>query len=245
MTLPEARRRGTRTLGACLLLALGASACRDAGGDPTAVLVTERTHPAIQLALELPSLPALAAEARIEGRVSEAVDRWTRSWTQAPGVGSQHRLAAYDEAAWPLAEALGRTAVEGALRRLEAVLATADGLDAAALPQGIAGRLASARAEAAAARRAHDIGVPAEALRATLYASDLLREAGPEGVARMLVARAETGLDAEADGGVEPGALERGERFVLGARAAVEDGDYTLAIQRAYYACQLLGLMEQ
>src|SRR5690606_29845859 len=150
MSLSFHRRSGPSMRGACLLAVACASACTDAGEDPTAVLVTESTHPAIQMALELPSLPALAAEAGIEDRLPQAIERWSRSWTEAPELAAGSRSAAYDESAWPLAEALDAASVEAALRRLEAVLAAAGDIDAAALPEAVATRLAGARVESEA-----------------------------------------------------------------------------------------------
>jgi hypothetical protein len=86
------------------------------------------------------------------------------------------------------------------------------------------------------------------ALRHVLQASDLLREIGPEGVTRMLLARAE-GLLARLGGegalSTHPQSAEllRGQRLIRGARQALADGDYLRAIQRAFHACQLLGLV--
>jgi hypothetical protein len=226
---------------ACLALAAGAAGCQDAGGDPTALILTEDSHPAVVLARELPSLPGLAGDGRIEPQVTGAIDRWIGSWALPREEGQGQRAASYAEAARPLADGLGAGGVGDALARLELVLDAAGRLPAQDLPQGVAERLAAARAEALAARQALDAGALTDAVSATLHGADLLREVGPEGVARTLIARAEGGLSW---GGspASPVDIVRAQRLVAGARQAAAEGEYALAIQRAYYACQLVGV---
>ena len=225
------------------LLAGVVSGCQDAGGDPTALLTGDDVHPAVALAAELPSLPGLATRARVEPLTSAAIDGWIGSWTMPAREGEAARLRAYGEASGPLADALGADGIAQALARLDATVDAAGRLPSETLPPAVAEQLASARAQAEGARDALAAGDLRAAVQATLHGADLLRAVGPEGVARTLVARAEGGL-AWAGTPADPVALGRAERLVHGARQAVATGDYGLAIQRAYYACQLLGLAQ-
>jgi hypothetical protein len=219
-------------------LALGA--CEDAGGDPTALLV-EDAHPVVALAAELPSLPGLAGVGRLEPMLSGAIDLWVGSWAVSAEEGEQNRAAAYDQAAQTLAGGLTSAAVGEALGRVEAALGAAERLGRVGLPEPVALRLASAASEAGAARRALEAGELAEAVRGTLHSADILRGVGPEGVARTLIARAEGGLS-YAGSPADPVEVARAQRLLAGARQAAEDTEFGLAIQRAYYACQLLGV---
>lgn len=226
------------SLGAAI--ALGVTACQDAS-DPTALLMGEDAHPAVQLAAELPSLPGLAGRGAVEGRIPGAIDAWIGSWGLPAEQGDTRRSAAYAAAAGPLAEALGAEGVAEAFRRLEVALAGAGRLDPHALPKAVAQRVADARQEADAARSALDRGALQVGVRATLHGADLLRGVGPEGVARTLIARAEAGME-WAGSPADPLAIQRAERLLYGAWDAVAEAEFGIAIQRAYYACQLLGV---
>ena len=102
-------------------------------------------------------------------------------------------------------------------------------------------RVADVRQEADAACRALDRGALQVGMRATLHGADLLRGVGPEGVARTLIARAEAGME-WAGSPADPLAIQRAERLLYGAWDAVAEAEFGIAIQRAYYACQLLGV---
>lgn len=82
-----------------------------------------------------------------------------------------------------------------------------------------------------------------ERVRLLLLASSELVETTPRFVARSLAADAEAAVGAaarRASGGPPRATLERAERLKDWAAQAVVDGDYLLAIQRAYYAIQLV-----
>jgi hypothetical protein len=234
------RLRARTTSTPALALAVLAGACQDAGGDPTALLA-EKSHPAVALAADLPSLAGLAGDAPSTPETSAAVELWIGSWAGGAEEGEERRTAAYAGVAGPLAETLGAAGIGGALGRLDAALAVADRIARTGLPEEVAPRLAAAHAEAEAARRALGAGTLDEALRATLHGADLLREVGAEGVARTLIERAEGGL-AWAGSPADPLAQVRAQRLVAGARDAAAAGEFGLAIQRAYYACQLVGV---
>jgi hypothetical protein len=230
---------------AWLALTGALSACQDAGGDPTAILMSGDAHPAVALAADLPSLPSLAAYGTAEAQVSDdAIDLWTGSWLVSPEEGEDMRSAAYARGAGPLGERLGAAGVGAALGRVEAALLGADRLSIVGLPEAVALKLAAAHEEADAARRALEQGALAVSVRATLQAADILRGVGPEGVARTLIARAEGGL-AWGGGPADPVAMARAKRLVAGARRAAAESEFGVAIQRAYYACQLLGVALQ
>jgi hypothetical protein len=153
-----------------------------------------------------------------------------------------------------VARAIGASGVATAVRSVGETLAAAAVLESGTLAEGIAQNLEQAEGRHARAVTALAEGRDVEALSAALEASDLIREVGPESVGRLLLARAEARLgtlessaepaEAGDGGGVDLGQvdLERGRRLIRGARLALEDGDYVRAIQRAYYACQVLGV---
>ena len=234
--------RSSRSV-AGLALVAALSACQDAGGDPTAILMSDDAHPAVALAADLPSLPGLAG-GTVDARVADAIDLWADSWLLSAEEGEERRAQAYERGAGPLGERLGAAGVGAALGRVEAALSGADRLSIAGLPEAVALRLSAAHDEADAARRALEQGALAVSVRATLRAADILRGVGPEGVARTLIARAEGGLG-WGGGPADPVAMARAERLVAGARQAAADSEFGIAIQRAYYACQLLGVALQ
>ena len=79
------------------------------------------------------------------------------------------------------------------------------------------------------------------ALTAGLQASDRIRALGPRAVARTLISRADRALMRATVGeDLDPRSMSRGERLLTGARRALEEGEVDLAIQRGYYAVQVL-----
>ena len=82
--------------------------------------------------------------------------------------------------------------------------------------------------------------------RAGLYAleaADHLRETSPRSAALTLVEAAEDALGPQPSGAAsEPAAAARARRLVWWSRIAIQQEQYSLAIQRGYYACLLLGI---
>jgi hypothetical protein len=71
---------------------------------------------------------------------------------------------------------------------------------------------------------------------------DALWEVSPQQVAFELVRKAEGDYGRiRASDTYSEEELTRIRRLTTGAAEALEEGDYPLAIRRAYYACQLLG----
>lgn len=222
----------------------GIAGCHDASSDPLAVMLTEETR-SVLAADRLPSLERVASDAGQEERLAAPLERWSLSWDLAVEEGRPLRTAALAEAAGPLAETLGPAAVAESVRAVGATLEAAAALDEEALGDEIARSLEQARARHAFAVAALASGSHRAALENALAASDLVREVGPESVSRLLLARAESRLDSMLVEGAEPSPeidLERGERLVRGAHLALAEGDFVRAIQRAFYACQVLGL---
>ena len=233
------------------------------------MILTEETRSVLAAEASLPSLPRLVESAGGIEEMEEAAERWSESWDLPVEEGRDLRVRLSTETAEPLTRAIGHAGVSTAVRTVGETLAAASALKSEALTSGIAENLERAQVEHGEAVSALTAGRDAEALGSALEAADLLREVGPESVTRLLLARAESRLEdleggtAErtpglvekvaavalgeaSDGGPEPAAeqidLERGRRLIRGARLALGQGDFVRAIQRAYYACQVLGL---
>ena len=249
---------------ALCLFATTVSGCHDSNSDPLAVLLTEETRSVLAAEAALPSLPKLVAEAQADEELAAAVTRWAESWDLPVTEGRQARIQASVEAAAPVARGIGQAGVANAVRSVGETLVAAASLKTGALAEGIAENLEQAEVEHSQAVAELAEGREVDALSSALHAADLIREVGPESVTRLLLSRAEARLvvltsqeeaaqaQSQSDGAtvvtpavVEPDQqqidLERGRRLIRGARIALDSGDYVLAIQRAYYACQVLG----
>jgi hypothetical protein len=227
-----------------VLLAACMVACKDAGGDPLTVIITQETKSALEVEARLPSPPRLAEDANAEASMQVALDRWTASWEKAPELGRGDRALTYDEVAAPLSAALGREGLTRCLSTVEGAMDAAGALSAETLTV-IGDNLRLAKEQHSAGVAALENGRDAEALEHALHAADLLREVGPEGVTRLLVARADRELARRAEGRKTdelPEAEARSQRLLRGAKLALEEGDFVKAIERAFYAVQALGL---
>lgn len=240
--LTSIRRSGT-TVFLCLLVTLGVSGC-DAGEDPLAVVVTEETRGALALSMGVPALPDLVRAANAQDRLETALDRWSSSWGRPDAEGRRLRRQAYDEALPAVAASLGPARIGAELERLRRALDAVAELPEATLPAEFRDRIRGASELEGEGREALEAGRDGEALRRVAAGGDLLREIGPRNVALYLVERADEALQRIRNGGLVPSERDarRGSRMVLGAREALEENDFPLAIRRAYYACHLLGV---
>lgn len=234
-----------RTL-AVLLLVPGLGACRDTVVQPSALLVTQETRGSVFLEARLPSPLSVASTTPLESELQESLETWLDSWGRASEVGSDDRARVYDRVTPPLALEIGRDGVASTLSTLGQALASTDALSEAKAEVPAEARLALDRAREyyRLGLDALDRGRPAPALRAVFLGADEIRTVGPEAVARSLVLRAEGALELARlafEGREPPEALSRGERLTLGASHALDEGDWDRALQRAFYACQLLG----
>ena len=227
------------------VLALGIIACKDASTDPLAVIITQGTKSALEVEARLPSPPRLAKDAHAGATLQAPLDRWTASWEMSPELGREERARTYEEVAAPLAAAMGKEGVARGLTKVEEALTAAESLRPEMLTGLIGDNVRAAKSEHAAAVAAFEGGQETEALTHTLHAADLLREVGPEGVTRLLVARADRELTRRAEGRKAdelPQEEARSQRLLRGAKMALDQGDYAKAIERAFYANEALGM---
>ena len=229
-----------RALCPCALLLVLLSGCRDAD-HPAAVLLGEESRTALLLRPELPTLPDLSERAGLGEELGPAVQRWVESWEGRPD--DELRADVYAEVVEPLARSLGAGGVADARASLGTALEAVERVRASDIPAELQTNVERARHHHAEAGEALAGGRESDALAGVLQGADALREVGPEGVARVLIRRAEGALDATAEGpGTPPVDIERADRMLQGARVALEGGDWQRALRRAYYACQLLGV---
>ncbi|HET9982078.1 MAG TPA: hypothetical protein VFQ38_00755 [Longimicrobiales bacterium] len=246
----------SRRRAASALLALAVfAACSDAPDAPTALLVAPETQAALEVASSLPGLPELAAaadRADLEPAAADALAGARALWASADSASDPTRARALrgeaNRAAAPLlAQSLDSAALAGAQRKLqrwsELAGAALKGADLPELAQAVADGGALLRR----ARESARAGDRADAVLATLDASERLSETTPRAVALRLTTADELALDATRRGmaprpdDAAGRRLERIQRLVRGAREAIEAEKYDVAIRRAYYARQLLG----
>lgn len=217
------------------------SACHESLTQVDSRVVAPATRPALDIAGRLPRLADLVTEETRD--TGEAVlGRWENSWSMALAAGSRLRAGIYGSAAgWDLA--FDTTSARTAIETIHATITEIEGV-ALPLPPHLSRQLAEARRLLGVAETARDEGDVTESVLATLRSADALRGTTPRMVALGLVESAERTLAAavhEAPGSA-PADQVRARRLTEWARSAVDTGDYEKAIQRAYYACRLLGV---
>lgn len=224
-------------MGLCLL-AVALSGCADSPTDPFQGLVAGETELAA-LALEL-RLPSPVVESP-DGEVPGAVARWRSSWEEPVLEGRSLREELYPALARHLAGEHTRQALAEELARLGAGVRRATGLEGLSLPEFLDAGIRRAESAHRQAEQAVTTGSEERAWVELLRGADALREVGPEAMARAAVARCEEELRRISDG--HPYSEKEAERIrhlIRGSRHALEDGDWALAIRRAYYAEGLL-----
>ncbi len=234
---------------AVALVAIAATACTDAVG-PASVLTTTETAPALNVETSLPTLPALvsaaleagaagtAASAREPDRLMDALAVWTSAPFAGTGMEAERQRARHI-AAPDLAAILGAERVDDLTRRLGFWVEV--GSRSLAADGTLGAALSHARTRLVEARLSRNAGDLAGALEATMAAADALHVATPQGVAERLVGRARVLLGQRRDE-VDDASVRRADRLLRNAEEALADGDYPLAIRRAFYAGQLLGI---
>jgi hypothetical protein len=208
--------------------------------DPMAVVQTEETRSVLALSTELPSLAELAGRPELQEMPGRAAERWDLSWEQPLPIGRRIREGAYQAAAAYTARALEERGIRRLLDKVDEALLAAQPLMTDDLDARISAGILRAGILRAQGERSLESGHLDLAVKDVLGAADALRELGPQAVAQALVARAQEALDAEVD--VPDTDLDRARHLALSARLALDDRDWTRALQRAYYACQLLGV---
>lgn len=232
---PWTRPSRRAVAGVCggLLAVLAAGACGDASSDPLSAVATVETVPTLALTQPLPSVEELSLRLPDPGLVRGELAAWSASWSDDDGevtrIGARGRLV-------PLLHGtLGDGAARSVLSSLAWLRADQEFLDG--FPQVLAQPLGEALVLADMGERALAEGEGEEALGWALAATDRVRAVTTPAVARRMVARGETLLAAaEAAGPVG----DRAEHLMNGARRALAEEDWALAVQRAFYACQVL-----
>ncbi|HUG39021.1 MAG TPA: hypothetical protein VMM12_00965 [Longimicrobiales bacterium] len=225
-------------------LATAASACGDAVTDPSAFTESAEAEAVLRSAASLPALPALIDRAGDPPDQSGRLNLFRAQELWAAGVADQddraraRRRLAVRYAAPVLIDQLAPEDWDATEQGLRAWIATAESmLRHITLPR-VEGRLRLARVQLDRAAAAPDAGARARAL---LLAGAELVETTPRFVARAMAVEADAavrravGTTDRADRD-----LQRAVRLKDWAARAVEEGDYLVAMQRAYYALQLV-----
>ena len=226
------------------LALVGLYGCGDDVTDPDAFLESAEAEAIMQSARELPVLPALVAQADPDRESDRAIllranELWVSGTMIDPRSEARRRLAV-SYALPVLVESLTAEQWAAARADLDAWVVTLEGMvQHLAMPE--------VRERAAAARRYLERSASAGNERRAAYylllSTSELVETTPGFVARRLVDRATTELtsyDATHEGAEADRAMERARRLKDWAEQAVAEGEYLLAIQRAYYAIQLV-----
>jgi hypothetical protein len=229
-----------RLAAACVVLLVALGACRDAPTDPMVGLVAEEAGGALAMGMRLPD-PSLWSPSGAEGEAGRALEVWRSSWQLPLPEARRLRTLAYPALVRGLVDVVPREVLTQEAADLGEGVRRALHLDVAKLPPHVAAGLLEASTQHAAASAALEQGNMEALLDALVRGGDALREVGPEAVARDLVSRVEEmfGRISPDDPYSEQG-LERLRRLIQGGRQAVDEGDWVLAIRRAYYANGLL-----
>ena len=223
------------------MAAAALGACRDAPTDPLVGLVAQEAYAALALGVSFPDPGAWRASGWLEEEGAQALEVWRDSWDLSAAEGGEVREGTYPILAASVARGAERVALDAELALLAEGVTRAEALVAEGSPAHLVRGIQIARAERAAAASALDAGDAPAAVTALLRGGDALREVGPEAVARSLLGEAETGLGSISEPHpYSEQELERLRRLVRGGRQALDEGDWVLAIRRAFYAKALL-----
>ncbi len=229
--------------GLLVFLTVPVLACQDAEDSPLAVAVAPETHGALLLSDHMPSVPHLLSEQGLGLEGAAEANAWWESWTLDDAAGEDLRASVYPAAASRLYPRFGEEGVRGLLDQQQESLTAVEKVSVIIASPTIAEALGEANRLHATARQALEEGQGQQALALVLCASDALWEVSPQQVATQLVTRASQGLRRiQGSRAYSEEELLRIRRLGTGAEEAFKDGDYSLAIRRAYYACQLLGV---
>lgn len=221
-----------------LVIAPWLVACEDSPTDPVDGLVTQESHAALALGVDLPSPAVLGVGI---GGLDEAVITWQTSWELEADEGVAVRDPLYLPFARAFATELDEDDLESLRSQLDQGLRWVRSLSARRLPEHIATQIASAVALGVSAQEALAAGDRIGALEGLLRGADAVRMTSLPAVARALVAEAETLLGRVSAGHPYTDQdLERVRRLVRGGRQALAEGDWARAIRRAYYATGIL-----
>ena len=225
-----------------LALVLAALAgCEDATTDPLARLVAEETAGALALGVDLPQPGSWTVPVDAAPESADAVVRWMTSWDLPGDAGRGIRSLTYRPLATLFVPELGRGGIGEQLDRLSEGVRRALQLPDDQLPERIRARIWEASNAEALARDALRAENLQDAMVQLLTGSDLLREVGPEAVARTMVSEVDADSRSISVGDTySEQDLERLDRLLRGAHDALSEQDWVRAIRRAYYARGLM-----
>jgi len=232
---------GRRALAVVAVALASSVACRESLTQADSGVVASALRPALKIAQPLPGLPDIVAGTPPSPGTTELLARWEDSWNRGVAAGGLLREETYLAAG---SLGLGSDSVT-ARSAIEGVRAAVAEVRSHGLPLSphLNGALREAEHAVEKADRAGADGDWSVAGLKALRAADALRETSPRAVALTLVEAAEEVL------GPPPGADDeeaadsaRARRLVWWSRVAINAGGHELALQRAYYACLLLGV---
>ncbi len=234
-----------RTLGMVGALAGIVEGQTPQGTTGDTILVSEGTRPALEIPGPLPELSRFLPD----GIQSQAGVDWIRSWEVGAAQGRRLRSAVYLELR-KSGLSVDSAGAQQAVSSVEAALASLDEVPAP-LPLHLSLSVSEASRLAGDARRAFEARRWSDAALQSLQAGDALREVMPRTVALTLIEAGEVALrnhigrpeTNELVTGVTVEAARRAARLLQWARSGIAAGNEWRAIQRAYYACRLLGVV--
>lgn len=234
---------GSGFLVALLLLV---SACGDLDTSPSVELLDDDPVVSLHFSERLPTLSALV-ERWAPGRgLTPFVTAWQDAWELPAAEGERARRDAVEGALPLMVDFVPRTALDEAFRQVDDAIRGAEEALGASLsrgsgPPGLSTSLGMAAHHRDEARVARDSGDASTQLRHLLLASDALRSTTAGPLALAFVEQAEVELRRiRASQTYPPVTRQRAERLLDGAREALDVGQPTLALQRAWYALGLL-----
>ena len=227
--------------GAALIALPLLAGCRETLTEVESGIVESGTWPALKIEQALPSLSDLIGTGHPGAEAIAVVERWESSWDHGMAVGGDLRDKIYVEAG-ALQLVVDSAAVRVATESVRGALGEVFQFGGS-LPPHLARRIQEAELLVEKAEKASAMeDWPAVGLHA-LRAADALRETSPRTAALTLVEAAEDALGpAPPEVGGEPAGAARARRLAWWSRIAIQRERYSLAIQRGYYACLLLGV---
>jgi hypothetical protein len=236
--LPDYPNHWLRVPFSLALLTAIATACHDSPADPLASITTVETVPSLAISssamsARLPSLSDVAIRVSPDVDLGAAVSAWEASWDDEDG--EWQRTEARGNAVPVLFRALGEGAARSTIESLAWIRSETEWH--ARLPEELARPTTEAVALLERADEALEEGAGEYALALALEASDRVRSVTSQAVARRLVVRAERLMET---GDNALGDVERARHLMNGARRALTEERWEIAIQRAFYACQVL-----
>jgi hypothetical protein len=208
----------------------------------------------------LPTFPSLVESWGGGMGLEPMAEAWRDSWERDPDPAARERSEIVQAGAALLVDAVPRASIDHAFRQVDEAIRGAEAALGATLapapaegvanpsPGGLEG-LASPLIEAA---RHRDLAAAARSegdlegqLRHTLLASDRLRATTADALALVFIEQASVDLRRISASDPYPSVTrQRAGRLLDGAREALETGNPTLALQRAWYAAGLLRASE-